>query len=158
MRHSSASLISRLRVELTSEPVRVWTIFLSHVLNVASLWKNHPSYRQRHIMFMLESIFIVTSFSIALLSFSIFGWFRSGPLCPSMKTWSKVGSTPFRTACNKWLESLDKSMQLTIDQTIWHTIRAALPTCPSAPKKWTPSLLNRFVRFLLDMARNSSEA
>jgi hypothetical protein len=37
MQHASASLISRLRIELTGEPVSLRSIFVSHVLNVATL-------------------------------------------------------------------------------------------------------------------------
>jgi hypothetical protein len=37
MRHASASPISRLRIELTGEPVSLRSIFVSHILNVATL-------------------------------------------------------------------------------------------------------------------------
>jgi hypothetical protein len=37
MRHGSASLISRLRIELTGEPVSLRSILVPHVMNVATL-------------------------------------------------------------------------------------------------------------------------
>jgi hypothetical protein len=37
MRHASTNLISRLRIELTGEPVSLRSIFVPHILNVATL-------------------------------------------------------------------------------------------------------------------------
>jgi hypothetical protein len=53
MRHASASLISRLRIELTGEPVSLKSIFVSHVLNVATL-QNKLYKLGKHIKFSIE--------------------------------------------------------------------------------------------------------
>jgi hypothetical protein len=87
---ASASLISRLRIELTGEPVSLMSIFVSHVLNVATLQNKlsklgtkayQVQYSEKKTLKLeMGSIFILTSFSIAPLSHNIFRRFRSGPL------------------------------------------------------------------------------
>jgi hypothetical protein len=93
MRHASVSLISHLRIELTGEPVSLRSIFVPHVLNVATLQNKlsklgtkayQVQYREKKTLKLeMGSIFILTSFSAAPLSHNISGLFGSGPLCPS---------------------------------------------------------------------------